>query len=157
MNVNISLVGQMITFGILIWVTMKFVWPPLLSAIEKRNKEISDGLTAAAEGKQALEDAHEKRVEIIKDARAKQLEHVTEGKNQRDEIIKHAATEAEAERERIIAEGRKSVEQERLVMVRELQENYSDLVVAGVEKIVRRTIDAEAHKDIVDDMIKELK
>jgi F-type H+-transporting ATPase subunit b len=156
MNINISLIGQMITFGILIWVTMKYVWPPLIGAIDRRNKEIAEGLDAAAQGKQALDDATARKDELINQGRAKQSEHIADGKRQHDEIVASAASDAEAERERIIAEGRKTVEQERLAMTRELQASYADLVVAGASKILRREVDAKAHQDIVDEMIKDI-
>lgn len=146
----------MITFGILIWVTMKFVWPPLMAAIERRNAEIASGLDAAAQGKQALAEAKERQEELITSGRTKQSEAIAEGKRQRDEIVAAAATEAQAEREKILADGHKTIEQERLAMVRELQASYADLVVAGAEKILRREVDAKAHQDIVDDMVKNI-
>lgn len=156
MNVNISLIGQMVTFGILIWVTMKYVWPPLMGAIEKRNQEIAAGLDAAAQGKQALAEAHERQEELISSGRTEQSEHIAAGKRQRDELVALAAGEADTERERIIADGHKTIEQERVAMVRELRSSYSELVVAGAAKIMRREIDAKAHQDIVDDMIKNI-
>lgn len=154
MNINISLVGQMITFGILIWVTMKYVWPPLIGAIDKRNKELAEGLDAAAQSKQALAEATSRKDEMINEGRVAQGEHIAQGKRQRDDIVSRAAGEAEVERERIITDGRKTVEQERVAMARELQANYSDLVVAGATKILRREIDIKAHQDIVDEMVK---
>ena len=156
MNINISLIGQAITFGILIWVTMKYVWPPLSGAIDKRNKEIAEGLDAAEQGRQSLAEAKDRRNELIEQGRAKQSEHIAEGSRRRDEIVHAATDEANKEKERIIAEGQRQVEQERLAMVRDLQQNYADLVVAGAGRILKREIDAKAHQDIVDDLIKEI-
>lgn len=156
MNVNISLVGQVITFGILIFVTMKYVWPPLVAAIDRRNKEIAEGLDAAEQGRQRLKEAKERQDELIEQGRAKQMEHVAEGRRQRDATVSAARDEAGAERERIVEEGRRQVEQERQAMVRELQESYADLVVAGASRILKREIDAKDHKDIVDDLIKTI-
>lgn len=156
MNVNISLIGQVITFGILIFVTMKYVWPPLVAAIDKRNKEIAEGLDAAEQGRQRLKEAKQRQDELIEQGRAKQMEHVAEGRKQRDATIAAARGEGDSERERIIEEGRRQVEQERQAMVRELQESYADLVVAGASRILKREIDAKDHKDIVDDMIKTI-
>ena len=156
MNINISIIGQAITFGILIWVTMKYVWPPLIGAIDKRNKEISEGLDAAAQGKQALSEAKQKRSELEKEGVSARTELVSDGKRMRDDIVSGAAGEAEQEREQILEAGRKQIEQERQAMVRELQSNYASLVVAGASKIIRKEISADSHKQIVDDLIKQI-
>lgn len=156
MNINISIIGQAITFGILIWVTMKYVWPPLLAAIDKRNQEISEGLDAAAQGKQQLAEAASRREELEKEGVTARTELIGEGKRQRDDIVAKAAGEAEGEREKIVAAGRKQIEQERQAMVRELQANYANLVVAGASKIIRKEISADAHKKIVDDLVKQI-
>lgn len=156
MNINISLIGQMITFGILIWVTVKYVWPPLIGAVDKRNKEISSGLAAAEQGKQALADAKDRQEEILNAGRERSSRYIAEGKQTRDEIVRKAAEEAIEERDRIVAEGIKSIEQDRQAMVRELRESYAELVVAGAGRILRREVDAQAHKDIVDDMVAKI-
>ena len=156
MNINISIIGQAITFAILIFVTMKYVWPPLSGAIDRRNKEIAEGLDAAEQGRQHLQEAKERRDELIAQGREKQREHIDEGKKQRDAIVAAATGEATAERDRIIADGKRQVEQERQAMVRELQAGYADLVVAGARQIVGREFDAKAHKDVVDKLVKEI-
>ncbi len=156
MNVNISFVGQMITFAILVWVTMKFVWPPLLGAIEKRNKEIADGLAAGEQGRQQLEDTKARTKELMGDARHKAAEVMREGQQRRDEIVAAAAGEGEAAKEKIIAEGHAQIEAERSRMVLELQQSYADLVVAGAEKILKREFDAKAHRDIVNNLAKTI-
>lgn len=156
MNINISIIGQAITFAILIFVTMKYVWPPLSAAIDKRNKEIAEGLDAAEQGRQSFKEAKERRNELIEQGRAKQSEHIAEGKKQRDAIVAAATGDATKEKEKIIAEGHQQVEQERQAMVRELQESYADLVVAGASRILEREIDAKAHQDIVDKLVKEI-
>ena len=156
MNINISIIGQAITFGILIWVTMKFVWPPLMAAVERRNKEIAEGLDAAAEGKKQLAQATATKEDLEKQGRSKQNEFIAEGKKQKDAIVAKATDEALVEKEKILAAGRKQVEQERLAMVRELQENYAGLVVAGASKIIRREINSKDHQNIIDDLIKDI-
>ena len=156
MNINISLIGQMLTFGVLIWVTMKYVWPPLIGAVDRRNKEIAEGLDAAAQGKKQMAEAKDQMAELIEQGRAKQSEYIAEGKRRRDTIVANAADEANVERERILAAGHKTLEQERTTMVRELQEQCSTLVVAGAARILRREVDASAHQDIVDELIKEI-
>ncbi|MBF2734623.1 MAG: F0F1 ATP synthase subunit B [Betaproteobacteria bacterium AqS2] len=156
MNINMSIIGQAITFGILIWFTMKYVWPPLLAAIEKRNKEIAAGLDAAAAGQAKLDQAQEEYDKLLGEGRAKRGEHLAEGKKRQDEIMARATEEAQAERDRIIEAGRSQIDDERKAMVRELQESYAVLVVEGARKIIRREIDPKAHEDIVADLVKKL-
>lgn len=156
MNINISIIGQAITFGILIWFTMKFVWPPLLAAIDKRNKEIAEGLDAAAAGQKKLDEAQQDYDQLLAEGRDKQNQQVAAGKEKYDAQLAQATADAQAEKDKIIASGRKQVEQERQAMVRELQEKYAGLVVAGARKIIRREIDAQAHEDIVADLVKKL-
>ena len=156
MNVNISFVGQMITFAILIWVTMKFVWPPLIAAIDKRNREIADGLAAAEQGRQSLEEAKERQQEMIGDARQQASETMRDGKKRRDEIVAAAADEARAEKERIIAEGRGQIEAERAKMVLELRQNYAGLVVDGARRILKREFDARTHSEMIDKLAEKI-
>lgn len=156
MNINVSIIGQAITFGILIWFTMKFVWPPLLAAIEKRNKEIAAGLDAAAAGQAKMDQAQQEYDQLLNEGRTKRSEHLAEGKKRQDEIMARAAAEAQAERDRIIEAGRSQIDDERRAMVRELQESYAVLVVEGARKIIRREIDPKAHEDIVADLVKKL-
>ncbi|MCY4324990.1 MAG: F0F1 ATP synthase subunit B [Betaproteobacteria bacterium] len=156
MNVNISFVGQMITFAILIWVTMKFVWPPLIAAIDRRNKEIADGLAAAEQGRQSLEEAKGRQQEMIADARSKASETMREGKQRHDDIVAAAADEAQAEKQRIIAEGHRQIEAERAKMVLELRENYAALVVDGARRILKREFDAKTHSDMIDKLAEKI-
>lgn len=146
----------MITFAILIWVTMKFVWPPLIAAIDKRNREIADGLAAAEQGRQSLEEAKERQQEMIGDARQQASETMRDGKKRRDEIVAAAADEARAEKERIIAEGRGQIEAERAKMVLELRQNYAGLVVDGARRILKREFDARTHSEMIDKLAEKI-
>ena len=156
MNVNISFVGQMVTFAILIWVTMKFVWPPLIAAIDRRNKEIADGLAAAEQGRQSLADAQGRQQEMMTDARQQASETMREGKQRRDEIVAAAADEARSEKERIIAEGRSQIEAERARMVLELRQNYAVLVVDGARRILKREFDERTHSEMIDKLAEKI-
>ena len=156
MNVNISFVGQMVTFAILIWVTMKFVWPPLIAAIDRRNKEIADGLAAAEQGRQSLDEAKSQQQDLIAEARTQASETMRAGKQRRDEIVAAAADEARAEKEKIIAEGRSQIEAERSKMVLELRENYAVLVVDGARSILKREFDAKTHSSMIDKLAEKI-
>lgn len=156
MNINISLIGQMLTFAFLIWVTTKYVWPPLMNAVDQRNKEIADGLAAAEQGRRDLAEADERAKKTLAVAASEADARIREGKSRKDDIVAAAAAAAQAEADKIVAAGRMQIETERTVMVRELQKHYADLIVAGSARILRRSVDASAHRDIVEGMLRDL-
>ena len=149
-----TLIGEMITFAILVYVVMKFVWPPLMNAIETRQKEIADGLAAAERGRQELADAEGRKGAILAEARAKSGEMVADSEKRGHLLMETARQEAEAEKARIIESGRREVEAERLAMQREMEGRLGTLIIAGTEHVLRREVDAGAHQDIVESMKK---
>ena len=151
-----TLIGEMITFAILVWVVMKFVWPPLMNAIEARQKEIADGLAAAESGRQALASAEQEKASVLEDARAKMNDMVADGEKRRTDIIEAAKLEAETERARIVEQGRREVDADRTAMQRELQSKLGDLVVAGATQVLGREVDAAAHNDIIESLKKSV-
>ena len=153
MNINLSIVGQMLTFAILVWVTMKYVWPPLINAIDQRNKEIADGLAAGEEGSRRLAEAEQRTQEMLVEAEVQASARVRAGTVRRDEIVAGATDLAKAEQAKIVAEGQRQISAERAAMVRELQEQYADLVITGAGRILRREVDGKTHADIVDGLI----
>lgn len=151
-----TLLGEIITFAILVYVVKKFVWPPLMKAVEDRQKEIADGLAAAEQGRQELESAQSRKDEMLKDARAKASAVIAEGEKRRAEIVESAKAEAEAEAERILEQGRRNLEMERSAMRRELVQEVGALALAGATRIVEREADAAAHEDIIKSLKKDL-
>lgn len=151
-----TLIGEMITFAILVWVMMKYVWPPLMNAIENRQKEIADGLAAAEQGRQELASAGEERDALLKEARAKTSDLLADGEQRRNAIVDAARQEAESERARIVELGRREVDAERVAMQRDMRQKLGGLVVAGATQILRREVDASAHQDILDGLKKSL-
>lgn len=156
MNINLTLVAQAIAFAILIWFTVKFVWPPLLVAIEKRQKEIADGLAAAQEGKTALEAAAKKSESTLNDAKQKAAEIISQAEKRATQIVEEAKTNAKSEGDRIIAGAKAEIEQEVNRAKEGLRAQVSTLAVAGAEKILRREIDAKAHSDMLNQLASEL-
>ena len=112
MNIQLTIIAQGLTFAILIWFTVKFIWPPLLGAIEKRQKEIADGLAAAHEGQKALQEADLKKEEVLSGAKGKSTEIVTLAEKRANEIIKDAQEKAKIEAELIIKNAQNEVENE---------------------------------------------
>ncbi len=149
MNINATIIGQAITFAILIWFTMKFVWPPIVAALDERARKIADGLAAAERGKQDLAQAERRSAEAMDDAKAKASEIIALSEKRRSEIIEAARTEAKAEADRVIAQAKAEVDQEILRAKEALRDRVADLAVAGAEKILRREINAQAHSELL--------
>lgn len=156
MNINATLFGQAIAFALFVWFCMKFVWPPLIAAIEERQKKISDGLTQAERAGKDLDLAQAKAVEKLKEAKAQAAEIVEQANKRRTQIVEEAKIEAESERQKIVAQGEAEVESERSRAREELRQQVSALAIAGAEKIIKRSIDKEANSDIIDKLVAEL-
>jgi F-type H+-transporting ATPase subunit b len=156
MNINATLFGQAIAFALFVWFCMKFVWPPLIAAIEDRQKKISDGLTQAERAGKDLELAQAKSVEKLKEAKTQAAEIIEQANKRRAQIVDEAKMEAESERAKIVAQGEAEVEGERSRAREELRQQVSALAIAGAEKIIKRSIDKEANSDIIDQLVAEL-
>ena len=156
MNINFTLVAQAIAFAVLIWFTVKFVWPPLLKAIETRQKEIADGLAAAQEGKSALEVAARKSEVTLNEAKQKASEIIGQAEKRSVQIVEDAKGQAKAEADRIIAGAKAEIDQEVNRAKEGLRAQVSSLAVAGAEKILRKEIDAKAHSEMLAKLAAEL-
>lgn len=156
MNINFTLIAQAIAFAVLIWFTVKFVWPPLLKAIETRQKEIADGLAAAQEGKSALEVAAKKSETTLNEAKQKASEIIGQAEKRAAQIIDEAKANAKAEGDRIIAGAKAEIDQEVNRAKEGLRAQVSTLAVAGAEKILRKEIDAKAHSEMLTKLAAEL-
>lgn len=150
MNINLTLLMQAAAFAAFIWFTAKFVWPPLMRAIEGRQKTIADGLAAGEQGRQSLATAEKRIAELVNEAKAKASEIVAQGEKFRVETVEAAKAEAKAEGERILAAAKADVAQEVARAREQLREQVAALAVAGAEKILSREVDARAHADLLD-------
>jgi len=149
MNINLTLLMQAVGFGIFIWFTAKFVWPPLMSKVEERQRQIADGLAAGEQGRQNLVSAEKRSADMIAEAKAKAGEIVATGEKFKSETIDAAQVEAAAERERIIAAARAEAQQEYAAAREQLRHQVADLAVAGAARILKREVDAKAHADLL--------
>jgi F-type H+-transporting ATPase subunit b len=156
MNPNITLLGQMLSFAILIWFTVKFIWPPLMKAIEERQQKIAEGLAAADNAQKNLAQAQDKVNEELKAARAKANEIIEQAHQRANQIIDAAKTEAinEAARQKALAESEIVASTTRAR--EDLRKHVSALAVTGAEKLLRREIDANAHKALLDELAAEI-
>ena len=156
MNINLTLIAQAVAFAILIWFTVKYVWPQLLNAIETRQKEIADGLAAASEGRSALEVAAKKSEITLNEAKQKASEIIGQAEKRATQIVEEAKGNAKEEGERILASAKAEIDQELNRAKECLRTQVSSLAVAGAEKILRKEIDAKAHSDMLAKLAAEL-
>ena len=156
MDINMTLIGQTIAMIVFVWFCMKFIWPPLLAALEERQKLIEEGLTAADKGKESLVKATAEADEIINDAR-KQATSILDSANQRaNEIISDSKLDGIKEKERQLNTAKAEIEQEANRVREELRSQVSVIAISSAEKILNREIDGKAHDDILGKLAKEL-
>jgi len=156
MNINLTLLAQAVSFAILIWFTVKLIWPPLLRAVETRQKTIADGLAAAQRGKLELEQASQKASQELTVAKEKASDIIAQAEKRATEIIEEAKGAAKTEGDRIIAGARAEIDQEVNRAKESLRQQVSSLAVAGAEKILRKEIDAKAHAQMLNTLANEL-
>lgn len=149
MNINLSLLAQALTFALFIWFTVKFIWPPLLRAIEQRQKQIADGLAAAERGKQDLEHASRRTAELLREAKQQAQDILGQADKRAAEMIEEAKGAAKVEGERLVAGAKAEIEQEVSRAKEMLRAQVAALAVAGAEQILRREVDARAHADLL--------
>lgn len=149
MNINLTLVAQMISFVLFVWFTMKFVWTPIMAALETRKGEIADGLAAAERGQREQELAQGRARDVLHEAKQQAADIVSQAQKRAAEIVEESKDNAKAEGARILTAAKADVEQEAVRVREELREQVAILAIAGASKILQREIDAKTHKDIV--------
>jgi len=156
MNINLTLLMQAVAFFVFILLTAKFIWPPLMEAIEKRQKEMADGLAAGEEGRHSLVNAEKRIAEMMVEAKTRASEIVTQGEKLKSEAVDQARTDAKTEADRILAAAKAEIEQEVNRAKESLRAQVSELAVAGAEKILKREVDAKAHAELLSALEKQL-
>ncbi len=156
MNINLTMFGQLISFVIFVWITMKFVWTPIMAALEERKKEMADGLAAAERGQHEQELAKNRARQVLHEGKEQAAEIVSQAHKRAAEIVDEAKENARAEGARILTAARADVDQEALKAREQLREKVAELAVLGAQKILQREIDAEAHKDIVTNLTEQI-
>jgi F-type H+-transporting ATPase subunit b len=151
-----TLIGQSIAMIVFVWFCMKFIWPPIMTAIEDRQKEIADGLAAAEKGQQSLDKAKAEADDIVADARKQATSILDQANARANEIVAEGKSEGVRERDRQLAAATSEVEQEMNRAREELRGQVSAIAVASAEKILQREIDQKAHEDILSKLAAEL-
>ncbi|MDO8438258.1 MAG: F0F1 ATP synthase subunit B [Nitrosomonadaceae bacterium] len=156
MNINFTLFSQAAAFAIFIWFTVKFVWPPLMRAIEDRQKTIADGLAAGERGKHELELASHRSADVLKETKQRAADIIAQAEKRASQIIEEAKGTARDESDRILVGAKAEVEQEVFRAKETLRQHVADLAVAGAAKILRREVDAKTHADLLTSIKAEL-
>ena len=156
MNINLTLLMQAVAFAAFIWFTAKFVWPPLMRAVETRQRQIAEGLQAGEQGRQNLVSAEKRVADMINEAKVKACEIVATGEKFKAETIDQAKVEATAERDRIIAAAKAEAQQEYAAAREQLRNQVADLAVAGAARSLKREGDKNAHADLLAAIRQEL-
>ena len=156
MDINATLIGQAIWFAIFIWITMKYVWPPMKRAMDQRQKQIAEGLAAAERGKQELEQSSKRSADALKEARAQAQEIIAQAEKRAAQLVEEGKASARVEGERIVAGAKAEIDQEVFRARETLRVRVAELAVQGAEKILRREVDAKAHADLLNAVAAEL-
>jgi F-type H+-transporting ATPase subunit b len=156
MNFNATFLGQVLFFGILIWFSWKFIWPPLMKAIEDRQARIAEGLVAADRSQKDLAQAEEQVSQLMREARSKANEIIEQAHSRGSQIIDKAREDALAEASRQKGLALSEIESAANRAREDLRRQLSVLAVAGAEKLIRREIDASTHKDLLDELAAQL-
>jgi F-type H+-transporting ATPase subunit b len=156
MNLNFTLVAQAIVFASFIWFTVKFIWPPMLRAIEGRQKTIADGLAAAEQGRRSLETSTRQAEDAVNQARARAAEILAQAEKRAAQLVDEARNAAKDEGNREKAAAKAEIAQEVSRAREQLRDNVASLAVAGAEKILRREVDAKAHSDLLESIKRQL-
>lgn len=156
MNLNATLFAQMVVFLILAWFTMKFVWPPLIKALDERARKIADGLAAAEKGKADLADAQKRIDKSLAEARDQGQDRIAQAEKRAQQAAEEIKANAQAEAARIMAAAKADADQQ-LVNAREaLRGEVAALAVKGAEQILRREVDQKTHADLLNQLKAEL-
>ncbi|MDX1653756.1 MAG: F0F1 ATP synthase subunit B [Candidatus Competibacteraceae bacterium] len=156
MNFNATLIGQMITFGLLVIFTMKYVWPPIMQAMQDRQRRIAEGLASAERGVHEQELAKAKAAKMLKEAKQQAAEIIAHAQKRADEIMDQVQTEAGEERERRLTAAQAEIEQEINRAREQLRGQVASIAVAGASRVLQREVDEKAHAKMLDDLVAQL-
>jgi F-type H+-transporting ATPase subunit b len=156
MNMNMTLVSQIVAFALFVWFCKVFVWPPLMKAIADRQKQIADGLAAGERGKQDLASAEKRAAEELQKARERAAEILAQADRRAAQVIEEAKVVAKTEGDRLVAGAKAEISQEVFRAKESLRQQVADLAVAGAAKILRREVNAAAHADLLNQLKREL-
>jgi F-type H+-transporting ATPase subunit b len=148
-SINATLIGQMITFALLVWFTMTYIWPPLYNSLEERKKKIADGLAAAEKGREDMDLAQKKAKGVLKDAKDQSSEIVSLAQKRANELMEESKDNAKKEGDRLILAAKAQIEQEIQQTKENLRREVAALAVSAAEQILSAEIDKDKHQELV--------
>ena len=157
MSVSIlTLLGQIITFALLVWFVKRFLWGPMLQMMENRQQRIADGLAAAERGRHEQQLAEDRATELLHEAKGQAAEIISRAEKRATEIVEEAKADARSEGDRLLAAARAEIDQELNRVKEELRSQVAGLAVSGAEKILEREIDQKAHSELLDKLVAQI-
>ena len=156
MNINLTLVVQMLVFALLVWFTMRFVWPHILGAMEARSRKIAQGLAAAEKGQQELAQAREKGEEIIREARERAHQIIDQAQHRANDIVEQAKTAASSEGDRLVAAAQQQIELDTTRAREALRREVGRLAVNTASKLIEREIDPRKHAELIEKLAAQI-
>lgn len=156
MNINLTLFGQMLSFVVFVWFTMKYVWTPIVHALEKRRNEIADGLAAGERGKRERELAENRARELLHEAKQQAADIITQAQKRGNEIVEEAKGQAREEGDRLLTAARAEINQEVSRARDELRGKVIQLAMVGARKVLEKEISAEQHDQLLRDVASQL-
>jgi len=155
-NLNLTLLGQAISFAIFVWFCMKYVWPPVLAALNERQAKIAQGLADAEQGAQRREEAEQEIADMLTDAKAQAAEIVTQAQKRGNEIIEESKSGARSEGERLKQAAQAEIDQEVVQAKESLRQQVSSIAVQGASKILGSEIDEKSHAKVIDELVGQI-
>ncbi len=156
MNINLTLIGQLITFIVFVWFCKQYVWTPIINALAERRTTIADGLAAADKGQAAQAEGEIQAGKLVEEAKGQAAEILNKAEKRGTEIVSEAKTEAGGEGDRILVAARAEIDTEVSKAKESLRAQVSELAVAGAQQILKREVDEKAHADLLDDLAARL-
>ncbi|MCF6252375.1 MAG: F0F1 ATP synthase subunit B [Methylococcaceae bacterium] len=156
MSINATLIGQMITFTLLVWFTMQYIWPPLIEALEERKKKIAEGLAAAEKGQEDIKLAEKKAATYLKEAKAESANIIALAQKRANDVVEESKETAKLEGEKMIESAKAQIEQEIQQAKENLRKEVSSLALKAAEQILQEEVDKAKHKDIISKVSNQL-
>jgi F-type H+-transporting ATPase subunit b len=156
MSINATLIGQMITFSLLVWLTMQYIWPPIIAALEERKAKIADGLAAAEKGQEDIKLAEKKAKDLLKQAKAESAEILAVAQKRANELVEESKHQAKSEGERLLESAKAQIQQEMLQAKESLRKEVASLAFKAAEQILKQEIDKAKHQEIVKSACEQL-
>ena len=156
MDINATIIGQFLTFAILVWFTMKYVWPPVIKTLHDREKKIAAGLDAAERSKRELEMAEHKAMSVIREAKQQATQIIEQANLHSAQLVEDAKTQARQESQRIVEMAQGDIDREVTQAKEVLRAQLATLAISGAEKIIQRNLDASIHNDLLNQLAAEI-